>query len=143
MILQNYMQLTRYNCSKLGGRSMLIFQTIPAVIFLSRCQLKIAQLGWYFLISKLYSVIQISQNNFVMVCSYQPFWMKIDFHFNSRTPRDLRHFGNPKNENLLRSLKSYGENEFPVKMCISHLKFHDQSFFPNCKKTEPQILKMV
>ena len=39
--------------------------------------------------------------------------------FNSRTPRDMKHFGNPKNENLLRGPKFYGENEFPVEMCIS------------------------
>ena len=38
---------------------------------------------------------------------------------NSRTPRDMKHFGNPKNENLLRGPKFYGENEFPVEMCIS------------------------
>ena len=106
----------------------------------------------------------------------------------------MKHFGNPKNENLLRSPKFYGENEFPVEMCRSQLiteilsffcfhknfmtnlsfkivkklsrvqlfwrkwissrnvhmsadhwdtkfflfsqKFHDQSFFPNCKKNQ-------
>ena len=40
---------------------------------------------------------------------------------NSRTPRDLRHFGNPKNENLPRSPKFYEENEFLVEMCRSQL----------------------
>ena len=41
------------------------------------------------------------------------------YRFNSRTPRDMKHFGNPKNENLLRGPKFYGENEFPVEMWIS------------------------
>ena len=35
--------------------------------------------------------------------------------FNSSASRNLKHFGNPKNENLLRSLKFYGGNEFPSK----------------------------
>ena len=41
----------------------------------------------------------------------------------------MKHFGNPKNENLLRSLKFYGENEFPVKMCRSQLITEILSFF--------------
>ena len=48
---------------------------------------------------------------------------------NSRTPRDMKHFGNPKNENLLRGPKFYGENEFPVEMCISQLITEILSFF--------------
>ena len=49
-------------------------------------------------------------------------------HFlNSRTPRDLRHFGNPKNENLLRSPKFYGENEFQVKICIASTQFNSRT----------------
>merc|ERR1712079_356538 len=75
-------------------------------------------------------------------------FMIINMYINSSCPRNLRHFGNPKNENLLRSPKFYGENEFLVEMCISQLiteilsfflfsqKFHDQSFFPNCDSTE-------
>ena len=43
-------------------------------------------------------------------------------YFNSRTPRDMKHFGNPKNENLLRGPKFYGENEFLVEMCIFSTK---------------------
>ena len=39
--------------------------------------------------------------------------------FNSSASRNLKHFGNPKNENWLRGPKFYGENEFPVEMCIS------------------------
>ena len=61
----------------------------------------------------------------------------------------MKHFGNPKNENLLRSPKFYGETEFQVEMGRSQLiteitqfflfsqKFHDQSFYQNCEKTEP------
>merc|ERR1712079_926031 len=49
--------------------------------------------------------------------------------FNSSCPRNLRHFGNPKNENLLRSPKFYEENEFPVEMCISQLITEILSFF--------------
>ena len=52
----------------------------------------------------------------------------MNFLFYSRTPRDLKHFGNPKNEKL-RSPKVYGENEFPVKMCISQLITEILSFF--------------
>ena len=48
---------------------------------------------------------------------------------NSSCPRNLRHFGNPKNENWLRSPKLYGENEFPVEMCISQLITEILSFF--------------
>ena len=40
---------------------------------------------------------------------------------NNSASRNLKHFGNPKNETLLRSPKSYGENEFLVEMCISQL----------------------
>ena len=43
------------------------------------------------------------------------YWLKIIYLFkdlNSSTSRNLKHFGNPKNENLLRSPKFYGENEF-------------------------------
>ena len=47
---------------------------------------------------------------------------------NSRTPRDLKHFGNPKNEILLRSLKFYGENEFLVEMCRNQLITEKLSF---------------
>merc|ERR1712061_568848 len=50
-------------------------------------------------------------------------------YFNSSCPRNLRHFGNPKNENLLRSPKFYGENEFTVEMCISQLITEILSFF--------------
>ena len=39
--------------------------------------------------------------------------------FNSNTLKNLEHFGNRKNENLLRGPKFYGENEFLVEMCIS------------------------
>ena len=49
--------------------------------------------------------------------------------FNSRTPWDLKHFGNPKNENLLRSQKFYRENEFLVKICRSQLITEILSFF--------------
>ena len=48
---------------------------------------------------------------------------------NSRTPRDLKHFGNPKNENLLRSPKFYGETEFQVEMGRSQLITEILSFF--------------
>ena len=41
--------------------------------------------------------------------------------FHSRTPRDLKHFGNPKNEKLLKSPTLYGENEFLIEMCKSQL----------------------
>ena len=51
------------------------------------------------------------------------------FSFNCSCPRYLRHFGNPKNENLLRSPKFYGENEFLVEMCISQLITEILSFF--------------
>ena len=40
--------------------------------------------------------------------------------FNSSASRNLKHFGNRKNEKL-RSPKFFGENEFPVEMCISQL----------------------
>ena len=50
-------------------------------------------------------------------------------YLNSRTPRDLRHFGKPKNENLLRSPKFHGENEFLVEMCRSQLIIEILSFF--------------
>ena len=56
-------------------------------------------------------------------------WFTQLYAFNSRTPWDLRHFGNPKNENLLRSPKFYGENEFPVKMRMSQLITEILSFF--------------
>ena len=42
--------------------------------------------------------------------------MKIFLILNSSASRNLKHFGNPKNENLLRSPKFYGENEFLVEM---------------------------
>ena len=48
---------------------------------------------------------------------------------NSRTPRDLTHFGNPKNEKLLISPILYGENKFQVQMCISQLITEMLSFF--------------
>ena len=48
---------------------------------------------------------------------------------NSRTPRDLTHFGNPKNEKLLISPILYGENKFQVQMCISQLITEILSFF--------------
>ena len=48
---------------------------------------------------------------------------------NSSCSRNLKHFGNPKNENLLRSPKFYGENEFLVEMCISQLITEILSFF--------------
>ena len=48
---------------------------------------------------------------------------------NSRTPWDLKHFGNPKNENLLRSPKFYEENEFLVEICRSQLITEILSFF--------------
>ena len=49
---------------------------------------------------------------------------------NSKTPRDLTHFGNPKNEKLLISPILYGENEFQVQMCIlSQLITDILSFF--------------
>ena len=48
---------------------------------------------------------------------------------NNSASRNLKHFGNPKNENLLRSPKFYGENEFLVEMCISQLITEILSFF--------------
>ena len=42
-------------------------------------------------------------------------------YLNSRTPRDLRHFGNPKNEKMLIIPIFMGGNEFPVEMYISQL----------------------
>ena len=49
--------------------------------------------------------------------------------FNSSGSRNLKHFGTPKNENLLRSPKFYGENEFPVEICISQRITEILSFF--------------
>ena len=54
-------------------------------------------------------------------------------YLNSRTPRDLRHFGNPKNEKMLIIPIFMGGNEFPVEMYISQLITKILSFF-NFKK---------
>ena len=50
-------------------------------------------------------------------------------YFNSRTPRDMKHFGNPKNENLLRSPKFYRENEYLIEMCRSQLITEGSTYF--------------
>ena len=50
-------------------------------------------------------------------------------YLNSRTPRDLRHFGNPKNEKMLIIPIFMGGNEFPVEMYISQLITKILSFF--------------
>ena len=49
--------------------------------------------------------------------------------FHSRTPRDLKHFGNPKNEKLLKIPIFYWEYEFLVEMCVSLLITEILSFF--------------
>ena len=45
----------------------------------------------------------------------------------------MKHFGNPKNENLLRGPKFYGENEFLVEMCIFSTKKIEKKNFSTKK----------
>ena len=50
-------------------------------------------------------------------------------YFNSSTPRNMEHFGNRKNEKLLKSPILYGKNEFLVEMCVCQLITEILSFF--------------
>ena len=61
---------------------------------------------------------------------------------NNSASRNLKHFGNPKNENLLRKWISSrnvhkSADYWDTQFFLFSQKFHDQSFFLNCDSTEP------
>ena len=51
------------------------------------------------------------------------------FTINSSTLGKMKHFGNRKNEKLLKSPILYGKNEFLVEMCVCQLITEILSFF--------------